>query len=433
MQNEIVGLKEKLLRDYDQSLNQDGINGSRVATRLEEISNIGLTSDGGSNRVGFSKEERQAKELVKKWMIELELEVKEDGAGNVFGRLNGINNEMPAILAGSHLDSVPNGGHFDGPLGVVAALEVVESWKETGYQPVRPFEVVIFSDEEGARFNGGLTGSEAMMGDVDVSHKLTLKDSKGLSFEEVLRADNLTLEGYQNSMRDHSEIGAFVEVHIEQGKLLEKENLPCGIVTGIAGPCWIEMIFEGKAGHAGNTPMFDRQDALIAASEFIFRLKELPTNISKSAVATVGKLNVYPNGVNVIPGKVQLYVDIRDIFEETRDTLVEEALKLASSIAKNHEIELTWKENTKIKPVPIKQEMQQMILSTMESLNIRPFFLPSGAGHDAMMVGKSIPVAMLFVQSKGGISHNPKEWSSLYDCLSAVHVLKGVVEKLVSK
>lgn len=426
-------LTKKLVREYDRSLDHGGINGTRLAQRLGELSKLGLSESGGSNRVGFSKEERQAKELVKKWMRDAGLQVREDGAGNVFARFEGLNNDLPAILSGSHVDTVPNGGHFDGTLGVLAALEVVEAWKELGYNPVRPFEVVIFTDEEGARFNGGLTGSEAMMGAFELDKKLLLKDSDGMTFQQVLEEDGLSLDSYEKAGRDLDEIAAYVEVHIEQGKRLENANIPCGIVTGIAGPCWLEITFTGEAGHAGNTPMNDRKDALVAASGFIHKIHTLPRVVSETAVATVGKMSVKPNGVNVIPGEVQLYVDIRDIYESTRDKLVEVILDEAKMIARSHNVGFKWQETTRVKPVPIQDKMQEILSKAFEAHNIKQQYLPSGAGHDAMVLGEKIPVAMLFVRSENGISHNPREWTSLDDCVHSVHLLKHCLENLVSE
>jgi allantoate deiminase len=420
----------KLLKDYNQSHDHSGIKGERVAQRLAELSGIGLTAERGSERFAFSTEERQAKELVKKWMIEAGLKVSEDGAGNVFGRFEG-KQDKPVIMSGSHVDSVPNGGHFDGPLGVLAALEVAEAWKETGYQPNKTYEVVIFSDEEGARFNGGLIGSRAMTGEIILEEQKKLKDFNGKPFEEVVAGDGLKAEGFVEAKRDLSEIDAYVEVHIEQGKRLEKENLPVGIVTGIAGPCWLNVTFSGQAGHAGNTPMDDRQDALTAASEFVLKVQELPPTVSSSAVATVGKLQVHPNGVNVIPGEVRLTVDIRDIQEETRDQLVDLIVKAAKDISSKNNIEADVVETYRITPTPVSKEMQEKAeLAVKNTLGIQPYFLPSGAGHDAMVVGRHVPMAMLFTQSKDGISHNPKEWSSLNDCVQTIHVLKGFLEQL---
>jgi len=427
--NSNFSLKEQLLQHYDQTYEANGISGERLANRLDELSKIGLTKDHGSNRPGFSQEEKQAKELVMQWMKEAGLSVQQDGAGNVVGRLSGKNDALPAILSGSHVDSVPNGGHFDGVLGVLTALEVAQSWKETGYQPEKPFEVIIFSDEEGSRFNGGLNGSEAMFGEVNIEEKLKLQDAEGKSFEEVLEAVGLRVEGYEKASRNPEDVETFIEVHIEQGKQLEKEQLPCGIVTGIAGPCWLEVTFVGSADHAGNTPMNDRQDALVAASEFVSGVSELPGQVSDAAVATVGKLNVEPNGVNVVPGRVSLVVDVRDIQTKSRDELVDLVITLANEIAQKYGMTVELEENYRVSPVPIQEDMQRKLEQAVQANGIRPFKLPSGAAHDAMIVGSKVPVAMLLVQSKNG-SHNPAEWMKLEDAVQTVQVLKTWIESL---
>lgn len=430
MEKDTLYLKERLLAQYDNQFDQNGVSGKRLAERLDAISQIGRTEDNGSNRPGFSREEKAVKELIMQWMQEAGLNARMDGAGNVFGRLEGKNPNVSAILSGSHVDSVPNGGHFDGPLGVLAALEVAQSWKETGYQPEKPYEVVLFTDEEGSRFQEGLSGSEAMMGKADLEAKKKRRDANGMLFEEVLQDVGLSVESYAAAKRDFDEIDSFVEVHIEQGKRLEKEGLPCGTVTGIAGPHWLKFTFEGQAGHAGNTPMDDRQDALVAASEFIFTLSAIPRQVNESAVATVGKLVVEPNGVNVIPGKVALYVDVRDIQEETRKEVVARILRLSEDLSKKHSVQVQYEDLLITPPVPISEERQAQMAKALEVNNIRPYSLPSGAGHDSQVVGSELPVAMLFVQSKDGISHNPAEWSSLEDCVQAVHVLKSYIESL---
>ncbi|WP_154669815.1 M20 family metallo-hydrolase [Bacillus niameyensis] len=421
-------LYEKLIRDYDQSLDCNGVNGHRLAYRLSALSKIGLTEEQGSYRLGFSEEEKAAKQLIIKWMEEAGLNVKVDGAGNVIGRLPGKQAHLLAILSGSHVDSVPNGGHFDGPLGVITALEVVEAWKESEYIPERPYEVIVFTDEEGTRFNGGLNGSMSMIGELKKEELIHQVDIFGESFDTVLNNIGLSIDSLLSAKRDLSEIEAFIEVHIEQGKRLEKEDIPIGIVTGIAGPSWLEMTFSGSAGHAGNTPMDDRRDALVAASQFIAELPSLPPQVSSSAVATVGKLHVYPNGVNVIPGQVKLTVDIRDIRKDTRNELVDLVIKRAEEISLNKTVDFSFKETLRVEPVPIKEEMQQKLLASVQASQIKPYYLPSGAGHDAMIMGRHLPVAMIFVQSKDGISHTPAEWSSLNDCVQAVHVLKNFVE-----
>lgn len=424
-------LLRKLLMNYsDKESDVDGVKGGRIAERLAELAKIGMTEEGGSRRLGFSKEERQAKELVKDWMRQAGLVVREDGAGNVFGRMKGKEDDRPAILSGSHVDTVPNGGHFDGALGVVAALEVVEAWNKTNYRPEYPFEVVIFSDEEGSRFNDGYIGSKAMMGKSKIEELMKQKDGNDLTFEEVLNSDGLSIEGFRRAKRNREEIELYVEVHIEQGKKLEKANLPCGIVSGIAGPSWFEITFYGDPGHAGSTPMDIRSDALVAAGKFIHELSHLPKQVSDSSVATVGKMFVEPNGVNVIPGKVTLYADIRDIHEDTREILINRMQKLIIGIEKEYSVRVHTKELMRIPPVLIKTELQEELSEAFSDLNLDVLKVPSGAGHDAMIIGEDIPVAMLFVRSKDGISHSPMEWSSLNDCVLAVHVLKRFVERM---
>lgn len=420
---------DDLMKDYDSKMSHSGVSGERLAKRLHELSFIGYTQVGGVKRPGFSEEEKKAKELVKTWMREAGLVVTEDGAGNVKGRLAGKNDNHRAIASGSHVDSVPNGGNFDGPLGVLSALEVVESWKETGYIPPKPYEMMIFTDEEGSRFNSGLSGSRAMTGAISDLEIEQLRDYNGETLEQVLKQYGSSLTEFKEAERDVTELELFVEVHIEQGKKLEKADQPVGIVSGIAGPAWLEVEFIGEAGHAGNTPMIGRKDPLVAAASFIQKIPDFPSQVSDTAVATIGKVEVFPNGINVIPEKVVMHVDIRDIFEGPRDQLVELIQKEAETVAVKRGIELNIKQNTKIKPVPINEILQEQLVDSLKKFEITPVYIPSGAGHDAMILGRHIPVAMLFVRSKEGISHNPKEWSSLNDCVAGIHVLKDFIEK----
>ncbi|HSI67435.1 MAG TPA: M20 family metallo-hydrolase [Planococcus sp. (in: firmicutes)] len=418
----------ELMKDYDGNLSHSGVNGERVAQRLFELSQIGFTEVGGVRRPGFSDEERAAKELVKNWMKSAGLNVAEDGAGNVVGRLEGTHRDAKAIASGSHVDSVPNGGNFDGPLGVLSALEVAESWKATGYIPLKPYEVYIFSDEEGSRFNSGLIGSRALTGEISPKEMEQLRDYNDEPLQEVLSRYGSSLEEFRRAKRK-LDLELFVEVHIEQGKVLERAGQAVGIVSGIAGPAWLEVKFTGEAGHAGNTPMIGRKDPLVAAAEFIGRIPQFPKEVSETAVATVGKLQVLPNGINVIPETVTLHVDIRDIREEPRDDLLNNIIQEAKNIAQKHRIAVDVNQNTKIQPVPITEQLQMDLAASLKKFGIDPVRMPSGAGHDAMMLGRILPVAMLFVRSKDGISHNPKEWSSLNDCILGVHVLKDFIEQ----
>ena len=430
MQNNPDKLYVELIENYNKELDHSGVRAKRLATRFAELSKIGATEQGGVTRVGYSKEEKQAKELVAGWMREAGLKVTVDGAGNVFGRLDS-KSEGPSVMSGSHVDSVPDGGNFDGPLGVLVALEVAEAWKETGYVPPLPYEIAIFSDEEGARFKSGLTGSQAFMGKWTNEKLDQLVDEKGNDFDKVMEMYGSDRESYLVPYRKEKNIGLFAEVHIEQGLVLEEHEQPVGIVNGIAGPVWLEVIFSGEAGHAGNTPMEVRKDPVVAAGTFIQAVEVLPRSVSQTAVATIGKLDVLPNGINVIAQEVRMMVDIRDIKEDQRDKLVQFVCETAERIADQRGIDATWNIETKIPPLPIKEEMQQKLASIMRAMDLKPVYIPSGAGHDTMILGEEIPVAMIFVRSKDGISHNPREWTSLDDCVVAVHVLKKFVEEMM--
>ena len=430
--NSMQSFYEKLIKDYDLNLNHSGVSGERLAKRLYELSKIGSMESGGVTRPGYSNEEKKAKELVIGWMKEAGLSVRTDGAGNVFGRMEGRTSGS-AIGSGSHVDSVPNGGNFDGPLGVLAALEVVQAWKAEGFVPNKPYEVAIFSDEEGSRFKVGLTGSRAYMGQVTREELENFRDQDGKTFEEVIGEYGSSVDAYLGANKEKTEIEAFVEVHIEQGKILERDGQPVGIVSGIAGPAWVKVSFIGEAGHAGNTPMIGRKDAVVAAGMFVQTIETLPKQVSNTAVATVGKMDIQPNGVNVIAQQVDMIVDIRDIHEDSRDRLVSLIIDAANKISTERQIEVKININSKIMPIPISEDLQERLRGALNKYDIEPIRIPSGAGHDSMILGTEIPVAMIFVRSKDGISHNPREWTDLNDCVKAVHVLKAFLEDLGEK
>lgn len=427
-----LALRATLLSDYDGALDLDGFRGSRLAERLAAIAQIGLTAENGSARFGYSREESQAKELVCQWMRALGLIVRSDEAGNCFGRLAGRSDGLPIVLCGSHIDTVPNGGHFDGVLGVLLALEVAEMWKATGFAPERPYEIAIFSEEEGSRFNMGLVGSSAVLGALSVEELAGTKDHEGRSFAAVVEEVGLSLADFPKARRDLAEIAAFVEVHIEQGPVLEQRGLPVGIVSGICGLTGLEMTVTGIAGHAGTTPMALRRDALVAASRMVAAISGLPREVSGTAVATIGQMSVFPNGANVIPGKVRFSLDIRDVEAPALERLVAKIVAKASEIAAAEKVELSWKKTFHLPPTPADKGLRAKQASAMRDLNLAAFELPSGAGHDAMLLGAHVPMAMFFVRSRDGISHNPREFSSLNDCAAAARALSRFLAKLTS-
>lgn len=425
-------LRETLLSGYDRALDLDGFSGSRLAERLSAISEIGRTAEGGSNRPGYSKAEQEAKDLVCTWMQEAGLAVRQDSAGNCFGRLAGKQDHLPLVLCGSHIDTVPNGGHFDGVLGVLLALETVEMWKATGFAPGRPYEIAIFSEEEGSSFNAGLIGSSAVIGAPVIGELHRIADQEGRSFAEAVADVGLSLAGFPAARRNLSEIAAFVEVHIEQGLVLEAHGLPVGIVNGICGIVGLEMTVTGIPGHAGTTPMGYRRDALVAASRMVAAISELPKQVSDTAVATVGQLRVFPNGSNVIPGKVRFSLDIRDVADDPLERLVSRITQTATGIAEATNVDLTWSRTFTEPAVAVDGRLKAWQADAMRELNLAAFELPSGAGHDAMIIGAHLPMAMFFVRSIDGISHNPREFSTLADCATAARALARFLAKLVS-
>ncbi|BBI33302.1 Zn-dependent hydrolase [Cohnella abietis] len=419
----------RLLQQYGKEANA-GLD--RFARRIQALAEIGMTSDLGSSRIAYSQEDRQAKELLKAWMKEAGLEVREDPVGNVIGTLLGANPEIPSVMSGSHIDTVPNGGHFDGVVGVLSALEVAQRWSEQGFVPQRSLEVVAFSDEEGSRFHASLTGSHFMTGQLNLDSVKHYQDDEGRSFEQVLQEHGLDATKAEESVRKPEDIYAFIEMHIEQGQVLEKQEIPIGIVNGIAGPAWIDMKWGGRAAHAGATPMgLLRSDALVAASECVMAIEKLPSLHSRTAVATVGKLNVYPNGSNVIPSEVSMVVDVRDIHLDRRDQLLDAIIQEAESIALRRGVQFQSEVNIKVDPTSMDPALMDVVQGAIEKADLPVFNLTSGAGHDAMVIGRQIPTAMIFIRCLEGISHNPLEWASLEDLELGILVLDDTLRQLV--
>ncbi|WP_338448975.1 Zn-dependent hydrolase [Niallia oryzisoli] len=401
------------------------INIHRLIRHIEELSSIGKNDDGGVNRFSYTKEEQLANELVKQYMEEAGLTVHFDAVGNLIGSQKGTI-DAPAMLLGSHIDTVPNGGKYDGSLGVLTAIEVIHSLKENKVQLKHPVKVIAFKDEEGTRFGFGMIGSRAVAGTL-TEVDLTRVDQQGVSIEQAMKEFGYKKERLQSAKIDN--VKAYVEVHIEQGKVLENQDAALGNVTGIAGPLWLQFTLTGLSEHAGATPMNQRQDALVGASLIIAEAekiaKEYPT-----AVATVGKLSVKPNGVNVIPGEVAWTMDIRDIHEDIRDELEQRIRQFAETTATERRLGLEISVLQRVAPVRCDEKIQEVIRDSIQEIAEPVVSLPSGAGHDGMQFKDRFPVGMIFVRSKDGISHNPKEFSSKQDIGKAANVLYKSILKL---
>ncbi|RKD25008.1 Zn-dependent hydrolase [Ammoniphilus oxalaticus] len=398
------------------------INQERLWHRIMALSKIGRQPSGGITRLSFSTEERQAKDLIISYMKEAGLSVREDAVGNLIGKKTGKNPEAPIVLTGSHVDSVYNGGNFDGPLGVIAAVEALQTMAEQEIVLEHSIEVVAFTDEEGARFSFGMMGSRGMAGTLKIEDLHNNTDVDGITIAEAMGKAGFNPDKIGQAVRHKDELKAYVELHIEQGKLLENADLSVGVVTGIAGPLWKKFIIEGEAGHAGTTPMTLRHDALTAAAQII-QIIETEAAQTGSTVGTVGQLQLTPGGINIIPGRVEFTLDLRDIDETVRDRVEQAITSKSHQICEERQLTLTIEEFQRIPPVACSPIVQDAAKKACEKLGFGILTLPSGAGHDGMQLAELCDIGMIFARSKDGISHTPAEWSSKEDCANATNVL----------
>ncbi|MCQ4087910.1 Zn-dependent hydrolase [Saccharibacillus sp. JS10] len=399
----------------------------RIENHIETLSHFTATPGKGTTRLTYSEQDRQAREYIKQVMQEYGLQVREDGFGNIFGRLEGSIPDAPAVLIGSHFDSVPNGGSYDGPAGVVAGLEVAKLFQENGLTPKYPLEAVAMIEEEGGRFIGGLLGSRSMLGVISAEEFAAITDKDGVTTIEAMQ--KIGLDPSLPGKRDASSIRAFLELHIEQGPILEEEQIPIGIVEGIVGLTQVQITVKGKAGHAGTTPMDRRSDALVAASKIVAGLPELAQAQGGGSVATVGRLNVFPNGANVIPDQVIFTADLRAEHEEDVQGILEKTEQFAYSFATDN-IDVQIERQLYIRPKQMSEQVKNLLRGISDQLDIPYRSLHSGAGHDAMIFSDFTDVGMLFIPSRAGLSHCPEEWSDSADMERAVRVLYEAAKRL---
>lgn len=407
------------------------INGDRLWNRLLELGTIGKQPSGGITRLSFTKEERAAKEKVASYMKEAGLAVYEDAVGNLIGRKEGKEKDTPAVLVGSHIDSVYNGGMFDGPLGVLAAVEVLQTMNERGVKTKHPIEIVAFTDEEGARFSYGMIGSRGMAGTLS-EEELVHQDKHGISLAAAMEEAGLDPGKIGKAARRKGSVKAYVELHIEQGRVLEQANLPVGIVTGIAGLIWAKLTVKGKAEHAGATPMPIRRDPLVAAAQII-QVIEQEAKKTGTTVGTVGQMQVFPGGINIIPERVEFSLDLRDLDAAVRDSVFLSIIERAKQIGNERNVDVAVELLQKMPPVLCSELVQNAAKEACRQLGFDVFTLPSGASHDGVQLAGLCPIGMIFVRSKDGVSHSPEEWSSKEDCAAGANVLYHTVLSLAMK
>lgn len=400
---------------------------ARIEEHIDAISKFTATPGQGTTRLTYSNQDKQARKYIKEKMAEYGLEVSEDGFGNIFGKLKGTIKDAPSILIGSHFDSVPNGGSYDGPAGVVAGLEVAALFNENNLKPKYPLEVIALIEEEGSRFGGGLMGSRGMTGLLREEDFKNLTDYNGITTIEAMR--EIGLDPSLPKKRDPETIKGYLELHIEQGPILEDKKIPIGVVETIVGLTQFEITVEGQAGHAGTTPMDHRSDALVTAAQMIAQIPSLAVEEGEGTVATTGKLNVFPNGSNVIPSKTVFTVDIRSGKEKHIQHVIDKLHEMANSYNRDG-IKITISQQLYMEPKAMNPDIIALLKETSSSFDIPYCSINSGAGHDAMVLAEVTDVGMLFIPSKDGVSHTPEEWSDSLDIAKAVEILFAAAKKL---
>ena len=394
----------------------------RLERSLKDVGKIGVTPSHGVSRLALDDADKEARDLLVSWFTELDLEVRVDPIGNIFAIRRGQSDADP-ILIGSHIDTVKDGGTFDGALGVLGALEVIRTLDDENLETARPVAVAVFTNEEGARFQPDMMGSMVFTGRLDIEEAYQSMDDEGLTVGRELERI-----GYKGE--DSVVPSCFLELHVEQGPILHNTNHQIGVVVGVQGISWWHGCYEGQANHAGTTPIGLRRDALLGASDLNVRLRALGEELSEASVVTMGRLHPYPDVINVVPGRADFTVDFRqyaqDIFTEGKrkvETLIED-------VAKHHRLEWSMRQLADAQPVRFDSRMVELVESKARELGLGYMRMPSGAGHDAQFLSYVCPTAMIFVPSIGGLSHCPEERTRYADCVNGANVLLECVQLL---
>ncbi|HET8677194.1 MAG TPA: Zn-dependent hydrolase [Blastocatellia bacterium] len=414
-------------RPTSQAADKYTINADRLRKSLESLSEYGRNPEGGVSRVAWTEPDIQARRFViDKLMSGIGLDIRIDAAGSIYGRREGTEKNLPVILFGSHIDSVPKGGNFDGDVGSMSAIEIMRTLYEKKIATRHPLECVIWSNEEGVHYGRGLFGSRAVVGEFEPG-ELDEKDEAGLHIRDAVRSVGGDLARIEEARRKQGEIAAYIELHIEQGGLLDKAGIPIGVVEGIVGINRYDVKITGFANHAGTTPMPDRRDALVAASNLVISVREETMREPGRQVGTVGKLAVKPGAPNVIPGEVDLVIELRDLSLEKVEAIFSRIEKRAAEIARRTETKIDFKQTSSHKPALATPWVRDLIAKEAAGAGFKTMSLPSGAGHDAQMLARIAPMGMIFVPSAGGISHSPRELTEWQDAANGCEVLLRTV------
>jgi N-carbamoyl-L-amino-acid hydrolase len=404
-------------------------NFARLKRDLEELGAVGRTQEGGVSRPSWSDADMQARRWLMERITAAGMEARVDAAGNIFGRWQ---SGSPVVLVGSHIDSVPNGGMFDGVLGVLAGLECLRRIKEEGVRLRHPLELVAFTDEEGAF--GGFFGSYAFTGLLKAENIPNIKDSKGLRILDAMARHAMDAMQAPKAHRNPEGIRAYVELHIEQGPILESQRIPIGLVEAIVGIRRYGITFRGRADHAGTTPMKDRKNALLGAADLVLKGHNLIlAEGTPASRVTVGILQLKPAVGNIVPAEAYLTYELREQSAEMLRTLAEKSHALAAEVASVWGLEISIETILEIDPVPMADEVKAVIVAAAEELGCKVHRLPAMAGHDAQVVGRVAKAGMIFVPSKDGRSHSPLEFTADEDVERGANVLLLTLLKLAAE
>lgn len=408
------------------------VNKRRLMRDLNAVGRIGIGSHGAVTRLVFSVKELRSRQLLIHLMRQAGLKIHIDAIGNIFGRLDGANPKAPAVLAGSHLDTVIHGGKYDGPVGVIGALEAVRTIRENNIAFRSPLEVVCFVGEESSRFGFSTLGSSLVAGEVRPKDLTNAVDQQGTKLADVLASLGISRRNLSAIKRNPNGLKAYLELHIEQGPILEAKKKRIGLVTAIAAPSRFRVVFKGQADHSGTTPMEMRKDALVASAQLIEYIEKTCRKFSSMAkgrvVGTVGAMRIEPGVINAVPGKADLSVDIRGITARSKDQVAKMVKQKAGAIARARGIGVEILPIREEHPVPLDKRLLRVTKDICDEKGLDYEIMPSGAGHDAMQMAKITPAGMIFVPSTRGISHNPLEWTDPEDiCLGAQLLMETMI------
>jgi allantoate deiminase len=406
------------------------IQTKRILERIEKLATCSKPSK-GVTRLSFTEESKAAENLVIDWMKQAGMTVKKDEINNIIGRYEGIDPLAPVLLIGSHLDSVIDAGKYDGILGVMAAIEVVQVLYDSRISPIHPIEVISFCDEEGVRFHTTFIGSKAIAGTL-LEADLQMRDDSGITISSALTTIGIDPANFRGAKRKRQELVGYLELHIEQGPILQDKQLPCGIVTDFAGASRFRLHVEGMAGHAGTVPLECRKDALAGVAEAIV-LIERYAKLNSGLMATVGKIVVEPGASNVIPGYVCFTLDVRDLNEGRKHFFLQNLFQQIQHICHERKLSFRYEKVLEVPTVSCSEKIVAIMEEVFNENSVPAFHMVSGAGHDAMAMSAITEVGMIFVRCKDGISHHPDEYVSQEDIEIGTKLLLETVLKIVMK